>query len=95
MHGVGLLQGEEVQVRGDDGHRVGLDPQVEEKPHDVDVLGQVVPRLAGREVWRRSHITFLFLGESGVQGVLVELGHLLQGDGSEDGLGVRRGMCRL
>lgn len=42
VHGVGLLEGEEVHVGGAIGHDVGLDTQVEEKPQDVDILGQVI-----------------------------------------------------
>lgn len=40
---VGLLEGQEVYVRGVQGHGVGLDTKVEEKSQDVDILGQVVP----------------------------------------------------
>lgn len=43
VHGVGLLEGEEVYVGGEHGHGVGLDTQVEEKLQDVEILRQVVP----------------------------------------------------
>lgn len=48
--------------------------------------GQVVPGLVGRKVWSCGYLASLSLGESGIKEVLVELGHLLQGDGSGEGL---------
>lgn len=82
VHGVGVLEGEEVNVGGVHGHGVGLDAQVEEKLQDAEIFGQVVPGFADRHGWGRSHLPLLPLGEARVQGVLVELRQLLQGNGS-------------
>lgn len=43
VHGVSLLEGEEVNVGGEHGHGVGLETQVVEKPQDVDIFGQILP----------------------------------------------------
>lgn len=72
-------------------HGVRLDAQVEEKSQDVDVLRQVVPGSAGRHDGGLEDLAVLALREPRVQGVLVELGQLLQGDGYREGWGLRKG----
>lgn len=92
MHGVSLLERDEVHAGGEHGQTVGLYTKVEEKPQDVDILGQVIPRLAGGEGLSQDHLAFLSVGKAGVQGILVELGQLLQRNSSWDGWRGRSGV---
>lgn len=48
-------------------------------------LGHVIPRLVGGVWWSYRHAPLFTLGEAWVQGVLVELGHLVQRNTSRDG----------
>lgn len=49
-------------------------------------LGQVVPGLIGGARWSNCNAALLSLGEARIQGVLVELGQLLQWNSSWDRL---------
>lgn len=57
-----------------------------ESPRSTLTLGQVVPGLVGGVQWSNRHAALLRLGEAWIQGVLVELGELLQRNSSRDGL---------
>lgn len=81
-----MLEGVEVYVGLVHRHGVRLDTQVEEKPQDVDIFGQVFPGLVGGVGGGHGHVALLSLGEAGVQRVLVELGQLLQRNASWDEL---------
>lgn len=94
MHGVGLLEGEEVHAGGVYGVGVSLDSQVEEKPQNTNIPGQVVPSLAEGVGRGGGHVSFICQGEAGVEGVLVQLRQLLKRNCSWNRQVVRR-RCRL